>query len=124
MRSETRHAEVQVNGLWTQHPAREKPKPDSPEPTTRASRKPEKRKTPSERAALCVSADIASRLVHNEAVVRQAAVAALGALGDIAGDQAGHLAKLLQDRDAGVRKAAAIALGNLGQSAAEHSDVS
>ena len=53
-------------------------------------------------------------------MVRQAAVAALGALGDV--EQAGQLAKLLQDSDAGVRKAAALALGNLGQSAAVYTD--
>eukprot|EP00913_Durusdinium_trenchii_P026066 g24453.t1 len=72
------------------------------------------------RASGASTSDIASRLRHSEPVVRQAAVAALGALGDV--EQAGQLAKLLQDSDAGVRKAAALALGNLGQSAAVYTD--
>lgn len=70
-----------------------------------------------------VSEDVASRLHHSEPVVRQAAAAALGALGEVAAEHISELAMLIQDVDSGVRRAAAIALGNLGQKAAGHADV-
>jgi len=69
-----------------------------------------------------VSEDVASRLHHSEPVVRQAAAAALGALGEVAAEHISELAMLIQDVDSGVRRAAAIALGNLGQKAVGHAD--
>eukprot|EP00438_Fugacium_kawagutii_P020724 Skav225280 [mRNA] locus=scaffold4099:208277:211812:+ [translate_table: standard] len=66
--------------------------------------------------------DVASRLHHGEPVVRQAAAAALGALGEVAAEHVRELASLIQDMDSGVRKAAAIALGNLGHKAVGHAD--
>lgn len=66
--------------------------------------------------------DVASRLHHGEPVVRQAAAAALGALGEVAAEHVRELASLIQDVDSGVRKAAAIALGNLGHKAVGHAD--
>ncbi len=73
--------------------------------------------------AKAVSEDVASRLHHSEPVVRQAAAAALGALGEVAAEHISQLAMLIQDVDSGVRRAAAIALGNLGQKAVGHVDV-
>ena len=78
---------------------------------------------PSERKeAKAASGDVTSRLHHAEPVVRQAAVAALGALGRAAKDDARLLAASLRDTDAGVRRAAAIALGNLGKPASAYTD--
>lgn len=73
-------------------------------------------------AVSVVSEDVASRLHHSEPVVRQAAAAALGALGEVAAEHVRQLASLIEDVDSGVRRAAAIALGNLGQRAVGHAD--
>ena len=73
-------------------------------------------------AVSVVSEDVASRLHHSEPVVRQAAAAALGALGEVAAAHVRQLASLIEDVDSGVRRAAAIALGNLGQRAVGHAD--
>ena len=73
-------------------------------------------------AVSVVSDDVASRLHHSEPVVRQAAAAALGALGEVAAEHVRQLASLIEDVDSGVRRAAAIALGNLGQRAVGHAD--
>lgn len=74
------------------------------------------------KAVSVVSEDVASRLHHSEPVVRQAAAAALGALGEVAAEHVRQLASLIEDVDSGVRRAAAIALGNLGQRAVGHAD--
>ena len=74
------------------------------------------------KAVSAVSEDVASRLHHSEPVVRQAAAAALGALGEVAAEHVRQLASLIEDVDSGVRRAAAIALGNLGQRAVGHAD--
>ena len=101
-----------VNGETSKVPLTKLPT----EPEARAARVVEAKETKA------VSEDVASRLHHSEPVVRQAAAAALGALGEVSAEHVRELASLMQDVDSGVRRAAAIALGNLGEKAAGHAD--